>query len=236
MTEVLDQLLSWVRDLDPALRTLVAGLGMLLETSVLVGLIVPGDSIALIASTGVTSLVEYLALVAALVAGAIAGESIGFGLGRAFGPALRRGWLGRRVGERNWQLAERYLGKRGGIAVFLSRFLPVLHSLVPITAAMSGMRYRRFLAWTVPACLIWAFSVVTLGYGAAVSFEELSGRVKWAGYAVIGGVLLAIALGWLGKRAVFLLERRHLRAEPAAPAESAGPAGPAAARDEHDAA
>ena len=32
----------------------------------------------------------------------------------------------------------------------MSRFLPVLHSLVPLTVGMSGYSYRRFLAWTAP--------------------------------------------------------------------------------------
>jgi membrane protein DedA with SNARE-associated domain len=49
--------------------------------------------------------------------------------------------------------------------VFISRFLPVLHSLIPLTVGMSTMRYRKFMAWTVPACVIWAFAYVTVGSG-----------------------------------------------------------------------
>lgn len=211
MNEVLETLLGIIRDLDPLLRTLVAGFGMFLETSVLIGLVVPGDSIALLASVGVGSTTEYLWLVAALVIGALGGESFGFFIGKTFGPRLRRSKLGTKLGERNWALAERYLGRRGGPAVFLSRFLPVLHSLVPITAAMSGMRYRKFLLWTIPACLIWAFTVVSIGYTAALSFTELSSKVSWAGYVIVAAGVLILALVWVGKKLVLRLERRHMR-------------------------
>jgi len=99
MNEVLDAILTWVEDIPPVLRILVTGLAVLLETSILVGLIVPGDTIVLFSSTGVTTLAQYLFTILAVVLGALAGESIGFSLGRLFGPRLRASWLGRQVGK-----------------------------------------------------------------------------------------------------------------------------------------
>ncbi|WP_449283913.1 DedA family protein [Leucobacter sp.] len=211
MTELLSALIDAVRDLDPVLRTLVAGLGMLLETSVFVGLVVPGDTIALVASVGVTGPAEFVWLVVALVVGAVAGESIGFALGRWAGPRLRASRAGRRLGERNWRVAEHYLGERGGVAVFLSRFLPVLHSLIPLTAGMAGMRYRVFLAWTASASVVWALLVVSLGAGAAAGFERLADRVKGAGFIFAGAVLLVVLALWAAKRAFLRRERAHMR-------------------------
>lgn len=213
MTELLDTLITALRDLDPTLRILIAGLGMLLETSVFVGLIIPGDTIAIVASVGTETPAQYAWLVAALVAGAIAGESIGFALGRWAGPKLRASSLGRRLGERNWQLADHYLGKRGGLAVFISRFLPVLHSLIPLTAGMAGMSYRRFLAWTASASVVWSFLVVSLGAGAAAGYEQLAGRVKGAGFVFVGGALLVALVLWAVKRAVMHRERAHMQLE-----------------------
>ena len=210
MTELLDQFFSAVRDMDPVWRTLLAALGLFLETSAFVGLVVPGDSIALLAATGVSSPAQFAWLVIALVIGALLGESVGFWVGRHFGPRIRASRLGRRLGERNWLLAERYLGERGGVAVMLSRFLPVLHSLVPLSAGMAGMRFRRFLAWTIPACIVWAVLVATLGASAAVGFQELASRVSGAGYIFVALVLIVVAAIWLLKRLIFRLERRHL--------------------------
>lgn len=210
MTELIDTIIAALRDLDPAIRTLIAGIGILLETSVFVGLIVPGDTIALVAALGVDGTAQFAWLVFALVAGALAGESIGFALGRWVGPRLRASRLGQRLGEDKWRLADHYLGERGGVAVFLSRFLPVLHSLIPLTAGMTGMRYRTFVKWTAAASVLWSLIVVSLGAGAAAGYEQLAGRVKGAGYIFVGAAILVLLILWALKRAFFSRERRHL--------------------------
>ena len=55
MNEFLTWLLDAVQSVDPVLRTLLAGVAIMLETSVLVGLFVPGDTIVIIAGTAVGS-------------------------------------------------------------------------------------------------------------------------------------------------------------------------------------
>ena len=213
MTELLQTLIEFIRDLDPVLRTALAGFGMMLETSVFIGLIIPGDTIALVSAVGVQGPIEFTWLVIALVAGALLGESVGFFVGRWAGPKIRISRLGQKLGEKNWRLAEHYLGERGGVAVFLSRFLPVLHSLVPLSAGMAGMSYRRFLAWTAPASMIWALIVVGLGTSAAVGYEQLARNVKGAGY-IFAGIVAAVAiLAWAAKRILLRIERRHLELE-----------------------
>lgn len=210
MNDILDAILETVQSVDPVLRTLLAGLGILLETSVLVGLIVPGDTIVLVASTGVDGGVQYIALVVTVIVGALCGESIGFALGRYFGPKIRASRLGRRIGERHWVRAENYLDRRGGIAVFLSRFLPVLHSLVPVTVGMSTMPYRRFMAWTAPACVLWSFAYVTVGSAAAGSYRELSTSLHTAGYLFVGAIAVFIALVVIGKKLLERSQARHM--------------------------
>ena len=182
MNDILDWLLSTVQGVDPILRTLIAGVAITLETSILIGLVVPGDTVVIVASTGVANVVEYIALILVVIAGSLLGESVGFALGRYFGPKIRASRLGKRLGEDHWVRAENYLDRRGGIAVFVSRFLPVLHSLVPLTVGMSNMSYRKFMAWTIPACIIWATAYASVGWAAAESYRELADRLHYAGY------------------------------------------------------
>lgn len=205
-------LLDTVQSIDPVARTLIAGVAVMLETSILIGLIVPGDTVVIIASMGVASPLEGVAMVIAVVIGALVGESIGFVLGRWLGPRIRTSWLGRKIGEHNWVRAETYLARRGGIAIFLSRFLPVLHSLVPLTVGMSRYSYRRFLAWTAPACLLWALAYVSVTSLAAGSFRELVDRVHFAGYIFVGVIAVFLLVVLLGKKLLTRLERRHLDA------------------------
>lgn len=206
----LDWILATVSSVDPVLRTLLAALGVMLETSVLIGLVVPGDTVVLIASTGVQGPVEFIALAVAVIVGALAGESIGFGLGRFFGPKIRRSRLGTRIGDKHWSAAENYLDRRGGIAVFISRFLPVLHSLVPLVVGMSGMRYRTFMTWTIPACIIWSFGYVSVGTIAAESYRELSDQLHYAGFIFVGIIVAFLLVAWLGKRLLIRSQARHM--------------------------
>ncbi|AZZ55493.1 DedA family protein [Rathayibacter iranicus] len=210
MNDVLSGLLDVVVSVPPVWRTLLAGLAIFFETTILAGLIVPGDTIVIVSATGVTSPLQFVALAVTVVIGALCGESLGFYLGRWFGPRIRASRLGRRLGEKNWLRAERYLDRRGGIAVFLSRFLPVLHSLIPLTVGMSGMRYRTFMAWTVPACVLWSSAYVGVGTAAAGSYRELSENLHGAGYVFVGVIVAFALLVLLGKKLLSKAEARHL--------------------------
>lgn len=210
MNEVLTWILDVVQNVDPVIRTLLAGVGMLLETSILIGLIVPGDTIVIVASTGIQDAFQYVALVVAILVGSLTGETIGFALGRFFGPKIRGSRLGQRIGYDNWMRAENYVDRRGGIAVFISRFLPVFHSLVPLTVGMSTMRFRKFLLWTVPACLIWATAYASVGWAAAGTYRELSGQLHYAGY-IFAGIIALFLIVALGVRTLLIRnQRRHM--------------------------
>jgi membrane protein DedA with SNARE-associated domain len=215
VNEFLSWLLDSVQSVDPVLRTLLAGVAIMLETSILVGLIVPGDTIVLVAATAVSSPLEAVLLGVAVVIGALIGESVGFWIGRWLGPRIRASRLGARIGETNWERSERYLRRRGGPAIFLSRFLPVLHSLVPLTVGMTGFRYRRFLAWTAPACVLWATLYVSVAAAAAGTYRELADTVHFAGYIFVGVIVLFIVLVFVGKKVIERIERRHLHDEDA---------------------
>lgn len=210
MNEFLSWLLDAVQSVDPVLRTLLAGLAIMLETSVLIGLVVPGDTIVIVAATAVGSPLEGVMLAITVVVGALIGESIGYALGRWLGPHIRDSRLGRRIGRDNWDRSERYLRRRGGPAIFLSRFLPVLHSLVPLTVGMSGYPYRRFLAWTVPACIVWSAVYVSVAAAAAGTYRELADQLHYAGYLFVGVIVVFLLLAFLGKKLIHRLERRHL--------------------------
>ena len=214
-------ILGVVHDVDPITRSLIAALGMFCETTILIGLLIPGDTIVLVASTGVSSPPQYVGMLAAVIIGSLSGESVGFLLGRWFGHRIRGSKLGRRLGEGNWVRAERYLERRGGFAVFASRFLPVLHALVPLTVGMTQWRYRRFIAWTAPACVVWAAAYVTVGTLAAGGYRQISAQLHWAGYLFAGAVVVFFVTALLIRRALERREARHWAAEhPDAPSGS----------------
>jgi membrane-associated protein len=216
MTDYLGIVLDTVRHVDPLLRLAIAFAGMFCETSILIGLLVPGDTIVLVSATAIGSWAEWAALLVTVIVGALCGESVGFALGRWFGPRIQHSRLGRRLGETNWVRARTYLARRGGVAIFVSRFLPVLHALIPLTVGMSSMSYRRFITWTAPACAVWAGAYVSVGWLAAGSYRQLSGQLHFAGLIFAGIIIVFLVAALLIRRAVERSEARHMRhdAEP----------------------
>lgn len=196
MPEIFADLIELVSSVPALWRNLIAGTFIMLETSVFIGLVVPGDTVVLLASTLVTDVTDALFLLMAVLIGSLIGESFGFAVGRFFGPKLRVSRLGRKIGEKNWEAADKLVDKRGGWAVFVSRFLPVLHSVVPAVAGMTKMPYRVFIAWTFAACTIWASLYVGVGFLARASYERLEENLLLA--SLVGVGILIIFLGFIG--------------------------------------
>jgi membrane-associated protein len=216
---LLDWLLATVHDVDPILRIIVVSVAMFFETSVLLGLVVPGDTVVLVSATAVNGPVEFIALALAVIIGSLAGESVGFSIGKYFGRHIRHSRLGRRIGEKNWVRAETYIRRRGGLAVAISRFLPILHSLVPIVVGSSPMRYRTFIAWTAPACTVWALTYISVGAFAAGGYRRLEGQLAGAGYFVVGIVLVALVVIFFIRKAIERSEAKHMQ-HPASDADA----------------
>lgn len=200
MTDLLGGLIDLISSVPPIWRNLLAGVFIMLETSIFIGLVVPGDTVVLIASTGVTDLGDFFFLLLAVLIGSLIGETIGFSIGRFFGPKLRKSKLGQKIGEKNWVAADKLVAQRGGWAVFISRFLPVLHSVVPAVAGMTKMPYRVFIAWTFAACTIWASLYVGVGYAARTSYEQLEGNLQLASIVGIGILVLFLLFVALSKK------------------------------------
>ncbi|MBS3179538.1 MULTISPECIES: DedA family protein [unclassified Pseudoclavibacter] len=236
MNELIETALEYIESVPPVWRIVLVGVAILLETSVLIGLIVPGETVLLALSTGIDAPLPWVLTIAASIVGALLGESFGFWLGRTFGPRIRASRVGRWLGDERWQRAELLIQRRGGPAVLISRFLPVLHSLVPLTAGMGGMRYRRFLAWTIPACVIWSTAYVSAAAGASAGFRELSSSLHWAGYLFVGVIVVFLFIMWLVKRSIGKVMNRDLdEATARAADEQAGPDGGNTDADNSDA-
>lgn len=200
MNEILDWLLTTVQSVDPLTRNLLAGLAIMLETSLFVGLVIPGDTVVLVASTGVTDLSDFFFLLSCVLLGSLLGESFGFWIGRLFGERVRYSKLGNRIGEKNWKMADAFIESRGGLAVAISRFLPVLHSLVPVVAGASKMRYRVFIRWTVGACAVWASAYVGVGYLAQASYEQIGANLKYGALVFIAIILIFMIIVHFAKK------------------------------------
>ncbi|QUH03797.1 bifunctional DedA family/phosphatase PAP2 family protein [Saccharopolyspora erythraea] len=161
--------------------------------AVFAGLLLPGELALLLggflAFTGHVSL-PLMVLVA--TAAALVGPLLGYEVGRWIGPALRRGWVGRRIGAARWEKVETTLARYGGRALLFGRFVSVLRSLLPFVAGASRMPYRTFLLYTAVGGLVWGPGFVLLGYAAGHSYQAVAHLAGSAGLVLL--VLLAMVV------------------------------------------
>lgn len=135
---------------------------MLLDTTAVVGLLVPSDALVL-AAAGAAGPDGAPLVALAAVAGTLAGWTFSWWLGRRFGGHLRGSRPGRLVGAARWDAAERLLAGEGARLLLVVQFLPVVNALVPLLAGALRMPYPRFLAHAAVGTVAWAATYSTLG-------------------------------------------------------------------------
>lgn len=176
----------------------VVGVLLVLETTIMVGLVTPGEVVLLAVATTVDGPGEYAALAAVAAGASIVGQTGGYLVGRRFGGGIRRSWVGRRIGEPNWDRAEVLLRGGTGRALVGSRFLAVVHSLVPVLAGALRMPLARYARLTVLGAIAWALVYVGLGSAASVALRSSAHLVG----PTATGVVVAVVVGLLVARAL----------------------------------
>jgi membrane-associated protein len=180
---------------------IIAG-GVLMERSVFIGLIIPGDFI--LALGGVYASQHKMDLAGVIVVGclaAICGESIGFWLGRKFGVRLVRRvpYVGRWLAAK-LEASEEYFRKHGGKTVALGRYATAAGAFIPFSAGAGRMKYWRFLLFDVPAIIVWAIGITVFGYFFGNHLAFVDKVLSRFGYAVLGLVVVFFLGRWLWKR------------------------------------
>jgi membrane-associated protein len=220
MTEPLTDLLDWalelVTGLDPVTLVLALGLFTALETTALIGTIVPGDAAVLLVGSTVDSPGRFALVMCTAAVGTYTGELIGYGIGRAMGPRLRISRLGRLIGEQRWARTEAYLAGRGASVLVPIRFVSVLHAVAPVVAGTVRMPLRRFACWAALGALAWASSYTAVGTAAGTAYRE------YGHLGLLTTIAVATAAG-----AVIYLRRWRRRRRPGG--EAGGEAGGQAA-------
>lgn len=194
-THWLDSLLGALDAIPAGQLYAVVAVLLVLETTVLIGLVTPGEVVLLAAATTVGSLPEYVALAAVAAGASVLGQTGGYLIGRRFGGPLRASWAGRKVGERHWLRAERVLRGGAGRAIVVSRFLAVAHSLVPVLAGTLRMPLRRFAPYTALGAVVWGLVYVSLGSAASAAVRQsahLVGPAATGVLVLVVGVVLVV--------------------------------------------
>ena len=143
-------------------------------------------------------------------AAAIIGDNIGFAIGHFGGRALALRW-GRYVGltEDRLTKAEHYFERHGGKIIVVARFIEGLRQANGIIAGITGMHWRRFLAFNALGAALWVGTWVSLGYLAGNHINTIYHYItQYSYYALV--VLVVLLAGYITWRVL----RRKRRATP----------------------
>ena len=159
---------SQLSELAPFIFYLVAGLVIFVETGILLGFFLPGDSFLF--SAGLVAAahgdINILILVTVIFLAAFLGDQVGFVIGRVVG----RPYLEKHNSPRIQKMilnAERFYEKTGWWAVVAARFFPWIRTFVPPIAGAAKMNYYKFLSANILGALLWGVGITLAGYYAA---------------------------------------------------------------------
>jgi len=167
------------------------------ETGIFIGFFLPGDPILfiagiIIANIPLAPLDSFLLLLywfALLSLAAISGNFVGYYTGKRFGVYLLQRndtWLYK---KKHLKRAEEFYHRKGGGAIVIARFLPIVRTFAPIIAGIVGMSFKSFTFYNIFGGILWVGSLMTAGY--------LLGENEWVKrnleYVIMGIVLLATA-------------------------------------------
>ncbi len=154
--------------LAPFFLYVIVGAIVFVETGILLGFFLPGDSILF--SAGLVAAahgnINIVILVSVIFLAAFFGDQVGFVIGRVYG----RPYLEKRQSKRMQSMiarADRFYEQTGWWAVVTARFFPWIRTFVPVIAGASKMNYYKFLSANALGALLWGVGITLAGFYAA---------------------------------------------------------------------
>lgn len=155
MTELFDQLLTWIR-LNPDWAGVVVFAVALTESLAIVGMFVPGVIILFGAGALIgAGVLDFLPIALWAIAGAIVGDGLSYGLGHHFEYLTER-WRWFRLHPDHLEKGIRFFDRYGDISIALGRFFGPIRAVVPLAAGLMRMPPKRFFIANVLSAIIWA--------------------------------------------------------------------------------
>ncbi len=147
-----------------------------IETGLLVGFFLPGDSLLFVTGLmiaagaiqfpiGDTSFAVPIWLACAMISlSAWLGDQTGYWIGRKSGPAIFNKPESKLFSHDNVARTNSFFERYGARAIILAHFVPVMRTFVPVAAGIGEMPYRKFLRYNFIGVIGWGTGVTLMGF------------------------------------------------------------------------
>jgi membrane protein DedA with SNARE-associated domain len=209
-----DGFIGWVLSLIETMGEVGVGLAVLIEN-----FFPPIPSEAVLPAAGFLAYAGRMSFWWALVAatlGSVIGALVWYGLGAALGRHRTRRIFEKMplVDAEDFDKAEMFFGRWGGVAVLVGRCVPIVRSFISVPAGIERMPLPRFTLYTVAGSLAWNGIWIGLGFAFGPAIEPA--LEQWSGVLsnlVLG--LIAALLLWFVIARVRRNARRRREAQTA---------------------
>lgn len=214
-------LISW---LDPNVIIHTAGPWALLvvcfiifaETGLLIGFLLPGDTLLIIAGL-LTHTNNVFGLNVWAVGGLIGfaaflGGEVGYLIGHKAGPAIFERKESGLFSKKNVDRTNAFFDRFGGLTVILARFVPVVRTFAPVAAGVGHMPWRKYSLYNLIGAVLWGLGLTLAGYAIAYIPWIADLVTRYIDVILLGVVVLTLAVtAWH-----YFSERRKMKKEAAA--------------------
>ena len=162
------------------LGTLGVVLTLFVEVGLLIGLVLPGDSLLFVAglAAGTDALGFQLSLFTLLIfcpMAAFLGSELGFFIGARYGRSLFDRPDGRIFNQERVRYAEEWFNRYGPRkAIIFGRYIPIVRTLMSPLAGILQMNKKLFTLWNGLSAIFWTSSILVIGY---LLGERVSGSI-----------------------------------------------------------
>jgi len=131
----------------------------------------------------------------------ILGNIVGYWSGNKFGYLFKGNKEGKRplIKEKHIESAEEFYQKRGGFAILIARFLPVVRTFVPIVGGIVKMDFKRFMLFNILGAILWVVSITTAGFLLGEN-QWVQDNLEWTIFGIVAVVTLPVLFKMVFKK------------------------------------
>lgn len=138
------------------------------ETGLLVGFLLPGDTLLVISGLLTHTLfvfgVDIWWVCLAIGFAAFLGGEVGYLIGHKLGPKVFERKESGLFSVENVRRTNAFFDRFGALAIILARFVPIVRTFAPVAAGVGHMNYKKYTLFNLIGALIWGAGLTYFGY------------------------------------------------------------------------